>query len=357
MNKQYKKILWATFLGLAVLSSIIAINSNNSAIENDKKELEKKVELLMQSKNFIADGEKIQIEGEMDGNEFIISDGGFTIYELYRESNGFVKNQIKAKNIKYKPQEYTTSFWGYSSSIAREKPQTCYDDAYKFLLFGSKDEPKTSFVENTYSDLKNFPDAFASKYFAIKHKIHPIESYFEQEGGGRVYNSSREVKYSSTKSYYAMTEDKAAMTTSLVSKIIIAIICSLLLTLSLYFYLRNFHKINVTDDKMLNIQWQNIDTKSILTLKSKSLKKIEATIVENNIAKNGTAKLSEDKKLLTLTFSGTELYYKILLCENSKLEMQNLSDSLISKFQVLGTDAYSTETGQIVETKIETDEV
>lgn len=351
MNKQYKKILWATFIALTIASSLIAMYLNSNSIDSDKKEIEKKIEILLQSKNFITDGSKVQITGEMKGNEYVLSSGGFTVYELYRESNGFVKNEIKAGNIKYKPQEYNYSYYGYSRANSREKPQTCYDDSYKFLLFGSKDEPKTNFVENTFSDLKNFPDAFATKFYVIKHQLHPTESYLEKENNGSVYNNLREVKYSEIKSYYAIKEDKSAITQALITNIFVAIVCSLLLTLGVYFYLKNFHKVNVTDEKILNIQWQNVENKSILTLKPKSLGKIEATIVENNIAKNGIAKLSDDKKLLTLTFFGTEFYYKILICENLKLEIQNLSDGILSRYQVLGTDAY------IIETKFNDDTI
>lgn len=339
MTGKIKTIIVLSGIILIGLSLWISFQKHNSKVEKDKDELISKIDQLFQAKNVIADGQKVIITGELNKREYTLLDGGFTIYELSRESGGFVRSEITAGDIDYKEDNYTYSY-GYKMPTYRQSPQRCYDDAFEFLLFGSKDNRKNSYTENTFTEIKDFPRGFYTDLHFIASVSHPTELYIRQNSTGKVYNSSREVHYSQEKTYYAIENNKEAIQKSLTKYLLIGLGIGLLLTFLLFLILRFFIPNNGKGNTILNKKWKNIEDNSIMTLEPQLFGKSSVTFVENEKVKKGIAKFSENGTQLHISLPETELFYKIILTEENKLEVENMTTNAIIAFEKLGSNAY-----------------
>lgn len=339
MTGKFRKIILLSMVVLLGLCLWISFQMHNAKVEKDKQELIGKIEQLFQSKNVIADGQKYQISGELNKRMYTLFSGGFTIYELSKESGGFVKSMFTAGNIVYKEDEYEYSY-GYKMPTYRQKPQGCYDDAFEFLLLRNKDNRKNSYTENTYTEIKDFPMGFYSEFHFIKNVNHPTEFYNRQNGGGRVYNSSREVLYSQVKTYYAIENDKEEIQKSLIKYLLIGMAVALTLTFILFLIFRFFIPSAGKGNAILSKKWKNIEDNSIMTLEPQLFGKSSVTVVENEKVKKGIAKFSENGTQLHISLADTELFYKIVLTEENKLEVENMTTNKIIAFEKLGSNAY-----------------
>lgn len=339
MTGKFRKIILLSMVVLLGLCLWISFQMHNAKIEKDKQELISKTDQLFQSKNVIADGQKQQISGELYKRAYTLYSGGFTIYELSKESGGFVKSEFTAGDINYKEDEFEYSY-GYKMPTYRKKPQGCYDEAFEFLLLGNKDNRKNSYTENTYTEIKNFPMGFYSEFHFITNVEHPTEFYIRQNGGGQVYTSSWEVKFSQEKTYYAIDNNKEAIQKSLIKYLLIGLVAALTLTLILFLILRFFIPSTGKGNAILNKKWKNIEDNSIMTLEPQLFGKSSVTVVENEKVKKGIAKFSENGTQLHISLPDTELFYKIILTEENKLEVENMTTNKIIAFEKLGSNAY-----------------
>lgn len=340
MTGKFRKIILLSMLVLLGLCLWISFQMHNAKIEKDKQELIGKIDQLFQSKNVIADGQKYHISGELNKRKYTLFSGGFTIYELSKESGGFVKSKFTAGNIEYKEDEYEYSY-GYKIPTYRQTPQRCYDDAFEFLLLGNKDNRKNSYTENTYTEIKDFPMGFYSEFHFIGNIEHPTEFYIRQTlSGGKVYNSSREVDYLQEKTYYAISNDKDEIQKSLIKYLLIGLAAALTLTFILFLILRFFVPSAGKGNAILNIKWKNIEDNSIITLEPHLFGKSSVTVVENEKVKKGIAKFSENGTQLHISLPDTELFYKIILAEENKLEVENMTTNKVIAFEKLGSNAY-----------------
>lgn len=339
MTGKFKTIILLSLVILSGLCLWCSFQMHNSKVEKDEQELMSKVDQLFQSKDVIADGQKIQVTGELYKRHFSLSSGGFTVYELSKESGGYVKSEINAGDIQYKEDEYTSSY-GYRMPTYRQKPEGCYDDAFEFLLLGTKDNKKNSYTENTYTEIKDFPSGFYTDFHFIKNVEHPTEFYIRQNGGGRVYNSSREVAYSQEKTYYAIQNDKEAIQKSLIKFLLIGLAVALVLTSLIFLILRFLIPSAGKGDTILNKKWKDIEGNTIMTLEPQLFGKHKVTVVENEKVKKGIAKFSENGTQLHLSLPDTELFYKITLTEDNKLEVENMTTNKVICFEKLGSSAY-----------------
>jgi hypothetical protein len=346
MTGKFRKIVLLSMVALIGLCLWISFQMQRTKVEKDKQQLISKIDQLFQSKNVIADGQKYHIIGDLNKRLYSLFIGGFTIYELSKESGGFVKSMITAGDIKYKEDEYRY-FYGYKMPIDRQTPQECYDDAFEFLLLGNKDNRKNSYTENTYTEIKDFPMGFYSEFHFVKNVEHPTEFYIQQNGRSQVSNSSYEVICLQEKTYYTIDNDKEEIQKSLLKYLVIGLAVALALTSILFLILRFFIPSTGKWNVILNKKWKNIENNSILTLEPQLFGKSSVTIVENEKAKRGTAKFSENGTQLHISLPETELFYKIILAEENKLEVENMTTHKVVFFEKLGSNAYKkTETDQ-----------
>jgi len=338
MTRKIKKITalcFAVFLGICLL---VSFQMHKTKTEKDEQGLLDKVDQLFQTKDVIADGQKMEITGEFGNRSYSLSSGGFTIYELSKESGGYVKSRITAGDIKYKEEQFTYSY-GYKSSNW-ETPRSCYDASFEFLLLGNKDNRKTSFTENTFTEIKDFPNGFYTDLHYIENIEHPTEFYIRQNGTGQVYNTSREISYYQQKEYYALKDNKEAIQKSLMIYLAVGAVIAILLTLFVFIILKFFVPSAGKSESIINTKWKNIENGTILTLEPQLFGKFSVTLLEDEKLKRGTSKFTENGNHLHLSFADTEIYYRISNISKDKLELENLTSNKIVCFERLGTNAY-----------------
>ncbi|MCK5774819.1 MAG: hypothetical protein KAH25_01515 [Bacteroidales bacterium] len=324
----------------------------NNKIDIDKKSLTERVDDLFLGKDVIDDGQKIILQGEFTDNSemhYQVSYGGFTIYELSKESGGFVKTITSSSNLDYKKPEktwFSSSYFkegGYYENNYRPSVQECFDNAFKFLLKGNENDRKDSYTPNTMTEIKNFPSGFYGEYHYIEQITHPSEYYTNQEGTGRVYTSSYELQYSKSKTFYELTANSNKIQKEILIHSGIGGGLGLVLTIILAFVLKSFKPKAGQSSSILKTKWKNIEDNTILTIESKSFGNHSASIVDNNELTKGIAQFTDNGKNLQLTFGDKEFYYKVEKVEQNKLELKNLSNGALSKLEKLGSNAYKVD--------------
>lgn len=353
MTAKFKTIILLFLVISTGLCLWISFQMHKTKVEKDKKELTSQINQLFQSKDVIADGQKIEITGDLYKRHYSLLSGGFSIYELSKESGGFVKSAITAGDIDYKEDEYEYSY-GYRMPTYRQTPDECYTASFEFLLNGSKDNRKKSYTENTYTEIKDFPAGFNKDFYFISAVEHPTELYFAQILTGKVYTSSREIAYSTEKTYYAIQNNKKAIQKSLIKFLLMGFAIALILTSIIYLILRFLIPIASKGDNILNKKWKDIQENYIMTIEPHLFGKHKVTVVENEKVKKGIAKFSENGTQLDLSLPDTELFYKIILTEENKLEVENMTTNKIICFEKLGTNAYKKDEKAYPEEKKDT---
>jgi len=324
----------------AALCIFFFISKHDTKINTNKKELLTKIDQLFKTKKTITDGQKFEVSGFRDGNKYLLLSGGFSIYELSNESGGYVKTYYTAGNISYKESEYSYSF-GYRFSNHRPSIEDTYNKAYEYLVFGGDVNKKDSYTDNSYTEIKDFPQGYNSDFFIVDQTIHPTEFYDTSNTTGRVFNSIWEVGYKVEKTYYKLYPRDKAIKKDLIFSIIISCIIALIFSIATYFVMKFIDRSPKELKNILNKPWRNIENNSIITFEQSLFGKYNVTYVENNLSKKGTAKFTEMGKLLQIFLPNTVIYYEIHSIEELKLELTNLSTREISKFEKLGSDAYS----------------
>ena len=169
---------------------------------------------------------------------------------------------------------------------------------------------------------------------------HPTELYFAQILTGKVYTSSREMAYSTEKTYYAIQINKKAIQKSLIKFLLMGFAIALILTFIIYLILRFLIPNASKGDTILNKKWKDIQGNYIMTIEPHLFGKHRVTVIENEKVKKGIAKFSEKGTQLDISLPDTELFYKIILTEENKLEVENMTTNNIICFEKLGTNAY-----------------
>lgn len=343
-------LFWVTFTGLCLW---ISFQMHNTKVEKDKQELKSQIDQLFQSKSVIADGQKNEITGELSKRHYSLASGGFTIYELSKESGGFVKSIHTAGDIEYKEDEFNYTY-GYRMPTYRQNPEQCYSWSFEYLLNGATDNRKNSYTENTYTEIKDFPSGFAKDFTFVSKVEHPSEFYFQKNETGKVYTSVREVAYSTEKTYYAIQKNEEAIQKSLIKFLLIGFVIALILTSIIYLILSFLFPSRSKGDTIFNKKWKDIEGNFIMTIEPQLFGKNKVTVVENEKVKKGIAKFSEKGTQLHLSLTDVELFYKINLAEENKLEVENMTTNKIICFEKLGTNAYREDKKAYPEEKNET---
>lgn len=295
--------------------------------------MNKKLDELFDKNISIRDGEKIEVAGfySEDRMSYTITSGGYNVYTLTKESNGFVKDEKSAKNIDFKESEGTwvpPSYWdgyliskGYFRSNYRPTVQTVVDRSFDFLLKGNDKEDEKGYSPNKLTDIKNFPESFNTKYHRLVLTRHPSESYTVYNTAGSVYSSSYEIHYSETKTYYDIKENAPAINKARIYYLLLSLGAGLALC-ALIFALIKFLNPKTAHKDILDVKWRNRNDNSIVTLHQKMFGKLSVSILQNGKVQNGTAKIKGNN--LEINSKDSEYYFEIVNKEKDMITLYDL---------------------------------
>lgn len=351
MKKRFGLITFLLVLGLTGIGIALGLLYTKGKINDDKEHLESKLNELFDGKISISDGYKMAYEGEFSDKSkmhYSFYSGGFTIYELTKESDGFVKTITTSGDLYYKeaesvyePPQYFDGYrisGGYNRSNYRPSVQKCYDGSYEYLLKGDEKDRKLSYTPDKLTDIKNFPSGFYSKYHYTEQQQHPSEFYYSQNGGGKVYTTAYELNYNQEKTYYATSENKDEIRKATITNTSFGGVIGLILAFIFAFALRRFSPHQGEHHEILNIKWRNVTDNSVLTILPKTLGKYPVTLVSDNIPSKGNAKIKDNN--IEISFPTAEYYYQIENKETDIIELKNLTTNDIVTFEKLGTNAF-----------------
>lgn len=351
MKRRFGLITFLLVIGLTGIGIGIGFLYTKGKINTDKEQLEAKLNELFDGKISISDGYKMAYEGEftdISKMHYSFYSGGFKIYELTKESGGFVKSVITSGDLHYKeaesvyePPQYFDGYrisGGYNRSNYRPSVQNCYDGSYEFLLKGNEKDRKLSYTPDKLTDIKNFPIGFYTEYHYTEQQLHPSELYLSQNGGGKVYTTAYELNYNQEKTYYTIAENVEKIRKAKIINFSIGGVMGLIFAFIIAFTLRRFSPHQGEYHEILNIKWRNISDNSVLTILPKTLGKYPVTLVSDNIPSKGNAKIKDSN--IEISFPTAEYYYQIEKKEKDILELRNLTSNQIIFFEKLGSNAF-----------------
>jgi hypothetical protein len=219
----------------------------DNKVEKGKTDLKNKIELIFQGKITVCDGVNYQVVGTLkklekpinwrilkkdsiisaldiiehvydDQNlvsyerkknqgvveEFTLTSGGFTVYKISKEDNGFVIERNDAKDMIYKVGLYENKY-GFSMPSNRPSIEECYSGALDYLTVKNKDG---SYTANTYIKIQNFAELRNDLFYIenVKKPTYPYASHWLKDEGS-VYNSQYEVYLKKDLKYYEIIKN------------------------------------------------------------------------------------------------------------------------------------------------------
>jgi hypothetical protein len=336
--------------GIGALAGYLIVSK---IIRRDHQQLNSMIEVLFGGKISVSDGQRFAVEGEFsDANKlnYSLKSGGFTIIDLTRESNGFVKTITISGDLKYKEAETTwistphnnfpwgevnnTSRDGYSISNHRSDIQNCYTSSYDYILRGGKNDPKDSYKPNVFIDLKNFPDGYSTKYYLIDYGKHPTELYGFRNGAGKVYSVEYELTYL-TKEFYCEIKPLNKK----IQKVKLIFIgggagIGLIITLIILSFIKNPKLQDSYKTMLFDKKWKDVDDNTILTIHSSQFGKFSATLVKDNKPIYGKAIINNNT--IELNFREFQYYYSIVKVNENELVLTDEINNKSVIYQKLG---------------------
>jgi hypothetical protein len=349
MNKQFSKIVIIAGIIFCSIGGFIGYKHAQSTALDDHVNLNQRIEDLFHGKDVIQDGHPEYLQGEETKYGYILYSGGFTIYKLSKESGGFVKSHLTAGDVVWTEGEYEISDFGYRMPTFRPTVKKAYSQVFEYLLKGTEKEPNLSFTRETYTEIKDFPGSFATEYYQIIQAEHPTESYSAKNTEWETGNESYKLKYNERKEFFTFSEDKSKINSLFITQSALGTGGGIILTLMLSFILRFFIPDTGKGESIFNKKWKNIETNSILTIEPKLFGKNSVTIIEGEKIKRGLAKITENGESIHLSFTDTEIFYKLKSLSSQKMEMENLASNSITRFELLGSNIYQNEADKLIE--------
>ena len=344
-----KKLVWFGLiicLVLTGLGTLIGYFYSEYKVANDLKLLEAKTDEIFEGKTEITDGCRYKLEGLFLDNQkrtytllnSFTQPTGFEIFQLSKADNGFVKSYWTPDNLNYLEDEYSTDpVYGFRTNNYRLSPNECYNRLYDMLTLGNERVGiNKSYTSNKYAALKNFPIGFSSKFFSVSKKSHPIEGYVTFSDKGQAGTPQYSINFIKTKEYFAyeknLDEIKNFKLVSLTRFSIYGIVLGILITLLLTIIMPSTGKAK----QIFNKKWKNIANNIIIEIKPNLLGRIKVTSVMNSKVTKGFAKISNKGENIQITFHDSEYFYKLISISEYNLDLENLADNLVEKFELLG---------------------
>ena len=207
-RKKVIKIPSIIFLILGIIASVgISYLIVDWQRDKDYTEIEKKIDEVFHGKDEICDYQKSIVGGELKGESFNCTEGGFTIARLHNTGNTFFQLwEYTSGDMAYKVAEtsyipgtnygYGLSTPGYTVSNNRPSIQACYDSTMSYLI----NQPIGSYVAGYYDKIKSIGDIFSDFYF-LKNTL-----YSTTPGRGSLQNSQYIIWWDVNFYYYGLTE-------------------------------------------------------------------------------------------------------------------------------------------------------
>lgn len=353
MKKQFTAIVFIAGAIFCFIGSYIGYNYAKGILNSDQTILIKRIDQLFNDKNVIQDGYSEELIGLETKTGYNIFSGGFLIYKLSKENGGFVKSEITPKNIiwlkgKYEYQDY--GGYGYNMPTYRPTAKEAYQRTLKYLLIGTEKEPNHAYTRESFTDIKNFPGSFATEYHSIIQSKHPTEFYHSRDMGWDQSYDTYKISFNERQEYFILMELKSNVDNLIFKNIAFGIGGGIVLTIVLLFILRLFIQSAGISEPIFQKKWKNIETNSIMIIEPKLFGKHEVTIVEGEKIKRGIAKFTDKGFSIHLSFPDSEFFYRFKRLLSQKLELENLTTNQLTKFELLGSNAYK-------ETNIENDKI
>jgi hypothetical protein len=311
-----------------------------NALGKDEKALASKLEELFEGKIAVTDGQHIIPTGEMSNNRrnFTLNSGGFKIYELTKESNGFVKSEIVAGDLQYLEDEYY-NLYGFRYDNYRSNVNSCYYSAFETIVQGNENNRKLSYSPNKYVDIKNFPEGYSTVFFSIEMADHPTESYRSKSSGGNVSNNKWKVDFFETKEYFTVVEKKEEKNKALMKYLAASFGIGLLISLLVKPLAKVLQPNPKVSNSVFGKKWKSVNRNFIISFESGMRGNNKAIVVENGKIKKGTMKFTENGKNMNISLSDTEYYFQIDKLTDTTLEVLDLASEKVEQFEVLGSGA------------------
>ena len=265
-NSKLFQIIVSIIIIIISLLVFFIIHKNN--IKTEKQNLIDRIDLIFQNKISVCDFENYGVTGKLtkltkpvsNGNdndfmynsilniyenkvdkgiveEYKLTSGGFSIYKITKEDNGYVVELTKADDMIYKVGEYEYSF-GYSMPTYRPSVENCYAGALKYL---TTENQGSIYVANIYSKIKNFPE-LKSKYFQIVNTAKPTSPNLNNWVGtdGSVYSNQYTVYFNTESWYYEISEYSKDISKNLITNLIIGFVLGLILIVIINIFWNKF---------------------------------------------------------------------------------------------------------------------
>jgi hypothetical protein len=331
---------WVIGLTITALAILVGYLLFSNALKKDEQTLGSRLEELFEGKNAVTDGQKIFMTGELSKNRrnYTLLSGGFIVYELTKESSGFVKIEFTARDLRFKKDEYEYSY-GYKIETYRPSVQTCYDRAFEFLVQGNEKDRKYSYSPNKFVDIKNFPQGYSSDFYSIESANHPKEFYQSQTGTGNVYTNVYEVGYSQDVRYFAIIENTEAKNKSLMTYLLSSLAIGLLLSFLAKPLAKSLQPNPEISNSIFGKKWKSINRNFIMSFETGMRGNNKAIVVEEGKIKKGTMKFTDNGKNMNISLADTEYYFQIDKLTDNIIEVLDLASEKTEQFEVLGSGA------------------
>ena len=342
MNKQFWLVVIFSFLILCSLGAYLGYQNAQSKISKDNLDINNKIEALFNGKNVIQDGNAESISGNESKYGYFLFSGGFTIYMLSKESGGFVMSKINPGNITWlKGKTEYDKIAQWTMPTYRPEPSEAYQRAYHYLLNGTDKEPNLSYTIQSFTQIKDFPEGFNSDYHFIVQKTHPTESYSEKNENWYFTYDSYKLEYSKSKRFFQVELKESEAKTLIIKYCVSGFGIGFILTICLSFMFRIFFPNSGKSNSIFDKRWKNIENNTIISIEPKPFGKNLIVLIDNEKIIRGIAKFSDNGNSIHFSFPESEFFYKLIFVSETKLELENLANNSVSKFELLGSNSYS----------------
>lgn len=331
------RVIGSTITALAIL---VGYSLFSNVLKKDEQTLGPRLEELFEGKNAVTDGLKTFMVGALseDRRNYTRFSGGFIVYELTKESNGFVKKELTAGDLRFKEDEYEYSY-GYKVETHRPSIQTCYDRAFEFLLKGNENDRKDSYSPNKFVDIENFPQGYSSDFYSIESASHPKDFYQSYTGTGSVYTNDFEIGYFQDTRYFAIIENKEAKYKCLMAYLLSSLAVGLLLSFLARPLAKSLQPNPEISNSVFGKKWKSINRNFIMSFETGMRGNNKAIVVEEGKIKKGTMEFTDNGKNMNISLADTEYYFQIDKLTDNIIEVLDLASEKTEQFEVLGSGA------------------
>lgn len=311
--------------------------SANVYIENqlkeDKASITGKINDLLNDKDAVIDGQTAMLRVDETKRGFTLLSGGFTIYKIKKENDGYTKSTLTPGDITVLKEGVERSEYGAYYVYSRPEPEQAYYRMFRELVKGDDDEPNPYYSKEAFDDLKNFPTGFSSRFHNITHIPHPVENYVSRTTPWRRTLISYEIGYLEFKQYYSVSENSESVASFKIQVFSVFIGLSAIIGVIISFIVRVKKPDSKIFKRLTNRKWKNLDSKEIVIIDRSIRDSAKLKIIKDNIALNGEMNYSDKDNTLTFVVDGKAFIYKPKILESGELVLEDISTDELFKYE------------------------